>query len=137
MEIFLEEVTRENNREAGVLTKKYLHHVHSKLCKKYNLNPQISQKIRKKHSKKSLSGEISAKEYQLKVAKELGVKDIKSFTKYDGDIIYDKSKPDGQLSKLLWVYTMRSELKWFPKLDFVETYKSLISEYEQYLEDNK
>lgn len=65
-------------------------------------------------------------------------REIKTWAKYGGQINYDKSKPDGQLSKIFDVSLMHSTfLDWRPQVGWIGLYEKIIAEYEQFLKDNK
>ncbi len=62
---------------------------------------------------------------------------IQVITGYKGDLVFDTSKPDGTMRKMLDV-TFVNSLGWFPKIDLKEgiqnTYKDFEDHYDKYVE---
>ena len=63
----------------------------------------------------------SGKDYSIRELAEI----IKSIVGYENQIIYDNSKPDGTLKKLLDI-TKISDLGWAPTMNFEQSIKSVI-----------
>lgn len=56
---------------------------------------------------------------------------IKDAVKYDGEIVWDTSKPDGTMEKVLDTGKMERELKWKPKTSFKDGIKRTVDWYEK------
>lgn len=59
---------------------------------------------------------------------------IKALAKYDGNLFFDHSKPDGQIKKLLDVTRQSNILNWHPIYKITDIVNMLITEYEEFLE---
>ncbi len=62
---------------------------------------------------------------------------IARLVKYEGRILWDETKPDGQLVKRLNCDKMHDKLKWFPPTTDEDAILETISSYEEYLRINK
>lgn len=62
---------------------------------------------------------------------------IQHLVNYKGQIIYDKSRPDGQMQKLLDVSRMRLLLNWYPKISLQEGLRKTINYYINLTTQNK
>lgn len=62
---------------------------------------------------------------------------IRLLIEYNGNVIYDKNRPDGQMQKLLDVSRMKEILNWQPEIDLDTGLKKTIEYYENWVADNK
>ena len=65
------------------------------------------------------------KGYSIKYIAEL----IKELTEFEGKIIWDKSKPNGVMKKILDTRKMKKELKWKPKKNIKKGIKDTLEWY--------
>ncbi len=60
---------------------------------------------------------------------------LKKITGFEGKLIYDASRPDGQMKKILDVTRMKNVLGWTPQISLEEGLKRTISWYEKHKEE--
>ena len=65
------------------------------------------------------------KGYSIKYIAEL----IKELTAFEGKIIWDKSKPNGVMKKILDTRKMKKELRWKPKKNIKQGIKNTLEWY--------
>lgn len=77
--------------------------------------------------------------FNIGVGKDISIKQlsllIKEYTEYDGDIVFDPSKPDGTPQKLLDVSRL-SSLGWSPRIHLNDGVKSTIKWFEKNISDD-
>ncbi len=65
------------------------------------------------------------------------INELRIVANYHGEITFLTDRPDGQILKRLNITRQLQHLQWEPDIGWVELYRKLISEYEQYLKDNQ